>query len=338
MSAGPRVCVVGAGAIGGVLAGRLARADVAVSVLARGATLAALASEGVTVQDRAGSWTTRPRASGEAQPLGAQDVVVFSTKAHALPAAVAAAAPLIGPETLVVTAVNGIPWWYFEGLDGRPGPDAGLASVDPGRSVASAIPPARSVACVLHLGASVEAPGRYRHAYGNRLVLGTPRAGEAAAAHSVATILEKAGFKAEVPDDIRAEVWRKLLSNIAINPVSLILGQPCDAIASDPRVMRMMGAMMTEALAVAARFGTPLAVDIARQLAGFAAIGAFRTSMLQDLDAGRPVELDPILGAVVEMAELGAVPVPLLGAVYALARARAAASGCYHPIAARGAA
>jgi 2-dehydropantoate 2-reductase len=326
-----RICVFGAGAVGGLIAARLARAGADVSVAARGATLEAIRARGLTVRDRGGEWNVRPRACGSPGELGAHDAVIVATKAHALAAAAGTMRPLLGADTAVLSAVNGIPWWYFHGMPTW-AHARHLDSVDRSGTAWKALGPERALGGVVHLGASTPAPGVVSHAYGAQLVLGEPSGERTVRLDALAAALESAGFKARVSQDIRAEIWKKLWYNMAINPVSLVAGAACDRISGDADLMGLMAEMIDEGVRVAAAIGVEESVDGREQVKGFTAIGAFKTSMLQDLEAARPVELDPILGAVVELARLANVDVPRLREVYALARVRAAAAGCYAPL------
>jgi 2-dehydropantoate 2-reductase len=326
-----RICVFGAGAVGGLIAARLIRAGADVSVAARGATLEAIRARGLTVRDRGGEWSVRPRDCGNPAELGPHDVVIVATKAHALAAAAESMRPLLRADTSVLSAVNGIPWWYFHGMPAWPHTPH-LHSVDPGGTAWNALGAERALGCVVHLGASAPAAGVVSHAYGLQLVLGEPSGRRTPRLDSVAAALDAAGFKARVSDDIRTEIWKKLWYNMAINPVSLVAGAACDRISADPDLMALMAEMIGEGARVAAALGVKEPVNGAEQVKGFAAIGAFKTSMLQDLEAGRSVELDPILGSVVELARFANVDVPRLREVYALARLRAAAAGCYAPL------
>jgi 2-dehydropantoate 2-reductase len=328
-----RICVFGAGAVGGLIAARLARAGADVSVVARGATLQAIRERGFHVHDRSGDWNARPRACGTPAELGAQDVVIVATKAHALVAAAASLAPLLGPETTVVSAVNGIPWWYFHAIPVWPHMRH-LDSVDPAGTIWNAVGPQRALGGVVHLGALSPAPGRIEHAYGLQLVLGEPSGATTPRVEAIAGALNEAGFKARVSNRIRVEVWKKLWYNMAINPVSVVCGAACDRISADAELMALMAGMMEEGVRIAAALGIDESIDPHEQVKGFAAIGAFKTSMLQDLEAGRAIELDPILGSLVELARIMKIDAPRIREIHALARVRAAAAGAYVPLSA----
>lgn len=326
-----RICVFGAGAVGGLLAARIARSGQLVAVVARGATKEAIEQQGIAVRDRDGAWVAKPaQVVASAAELGPQDLVFVATKAHALPAAARELAPLIADTTTVVTAVNGIPWWYFHRTAFEP---PHLACVDPGGVVWSAIGPQRTLGCVVHLGASVERPGVVHHAYGNVFVLGDPETPSSPRLDAAAGVLSRAGFRPQVSAEIRDEVWRKLWYNLAINPVSVITASACDRICADPVLRQLMSQMIRESARIAEALGVTATVDPDEQVRGIARIGAFRTSMLQDLEAGRSIELDPVLGSLVELAGRLQIEAPRLAEIHALARTRAAATGCYRPLA-----
>lgn len=324
-----RICVFGAGAVGGLIAARIARSGQEVSVVARGNTKAAIERDGLRVQDRDGAWSVRPARVEEARALGPQDLLFVVTKAHALPAALADLKHLLHDQTAVVTAVNGIPWWYFAV---RAPQEAPLATVDPEGRLWRVLGPQRAVGCLVHLGTSSPEPGLIKHAYGNLLVIGEPDGSNSPRLGLLADLLQRAGFKPRTSGDIQEEVWRKLWYNIAINPVSVVTGAACDRICADPLLRQLLADMMRESAEVAVRYGVHANLDVDEQVDGIARIGAFKTSMLQDVEAGRSIELDPVLGSVVELAQRMSIPVPRLQEVYALARVRAAAIGCYRPL------
>jgi 2-dehydropantoate 2-reductase len=334
-----RVCVVGAGAVGGYIASLLAFSEAAdTSVLARGETLAALhrhsldhdgpRSGGVRVLTADGMVTVAVRAAGSAAELGEQDVVVLAVKAQAAPAAVASVAPLLGPSTVVLPAMNGVPWWFFDGPEGpgRPGgfggPCAGrhLASVDPGGAMARAIPVSRVLGCVVHFSASSPEPGVVRHFSGDRLIVGEPSGAATPRLDAVVTVLREAGFTVDVSDRIRQDAWYKLWGNLTINPVSALTGATSGAILDDPLVRGFCEAAMLEAREIGARIGCPIAELPADRSAVTRKLGDFRTSMLQDAAAGRPLELDALTGAVREIGAITGVPTPYVDALHGLSR------------------
>ncbi|MEK7943526.1 2-dehydropantoate 2-reductase [Pigmentiphaga sp. YJ18] len=325
-----RIGVAGAGAIGGFLAARLALAGNDVSVLARGATLRALDEHGIRLDSGGTRSAARVRASDDPRQLGPQDLLILAVKSPSLPGLADRLGPMIGPDTLVLPALNGVPWWFFQSGDG---PLAGhrLRAVDPDGRLERAIPADRVLGFVVFPSSSSPEPGVVAHASGSRLVVGEPAGGASPRARRAADSLAGAGFEASASPDIRRIVWEKLLGNACFNPVSLLTGSHTDLLIDDERVNRLFQAMMRELLAVGDALGLPLAIEPPARLAVTRKLGHIKTSMLQDVEAGRAVELDSILGAAVEIAgELG-VPAPLLDTVYALARVRAERLGLYAP-------
>jgi 2-dehydropantoate 2-reductase len=315
------MCVVGAGAIGGYVAGRVAQSGLAdTSVLARGATLAAIRAGGLVVESGGETVTVPLRAAGTAAELGTQDVVVLAVKAQAAPGAAAAVAGLLGPETVVLPAINGVPWWFFEGFGG---PCAGvhLDSVDPGGVLAAAIPVRHVIGTVVHFSCDSPAPGVVRHNSSDRLILGEPSGdtgpGRLAA---VAELLGKAGFTVEVSGDIRQNAWYKLWGNLTMNPVSALTGATLGKVLDDDLVRAFCESAMGEAREIGARIGCPISELPADRNVVTRAIGDIRTSMLQDAEAGRPLELDAMTGAVREIGALAGVPTPFTDALHGLAR------------------
>ncbi|WP_323118859.1 2-dehydropantoate 2-reductase [Burkholderia alba] len=322
-----RVAVVGIGAIGGLFAAALARAGWDVSALARGATLEAIRAEGLRVIDEHGAETRVPIAvSAEARELGPQDYVVVALKAQALPAMAVSLAPLVGPETVVVAAMNGLPWWFLHGFAG-PLQDVSLESVDPAGGVSAALPPARSIGCVVHLSSTTAAPGVVRRGRGNRLIVGAPGAALAGPAERLAAALAAGGFEVDVTADIRTEIWVKLWGNMNMNPLSALTGSTADRLLDDPDTHALALRMMEEADAIGARLGLSTGMSGPERIAVTRRLGAFKTSMLQDLEAGRPLEIGPILGVFPELGRQLGVPTPYCDAVSGLLRQRAANSG-----------
>jgi 2-dehydropantoate 2-reductase len=320
-----RVAIVGAGAIGGLLGMRLAaaHADVQVSALARGATLEALRRHGWRLETADGALLQAPlaAASDDAAALGVQDLVILALKAPALSALAPRLAPLLGPHTVVLPAMNGVPWWFCDGL--------ALESVDPGGRIAAAVAVESVLACVVHLSCSVVEPGLARHHVGERLIVGEPRGGTSARAHDVADLLTRAGFGVERSPDVRQDVWYKLWGNMTMNPVSALTGATVDRVLADPLVRGFCSAAMREAAAVGARIGCPIAQDPEDRHAVTEKLGAFKTSMLQDVERGRPTELDALVGAVREIGHAHGVPTPAIDAVFGLTRLFARVRGIY---------
>jgi 2-dehydropantoate 2-reductase len=323
-----RVCIVGAGAIGGFIGARLAAAGQAdVCAVARGATLEALRRHGWRLQIEGGLVQAPARASDDVASLGVQDLVVIAVKGPALPALAPALAPLLGPETIVLPAMNGVPWWFCQQVAGfPPGP---LQSVDPGGAVAAALPAEQVLGCVVHASTSTPQPGLVHHTMGRGLIVGEPRGGRSARAEGVAALLAQAGFDASVSADVRQDVWYKLWGNLTFNPVSALTGATGDRILADPLLRAFCSAAMLEAAAVGARIGCPIAQSPEERHAITARLGAFRTSMLQDVEAGRPLELDAIVGAVCEIGRRVGVATPNIDTLLGLTRLFGRVRGIY---------
>lgn len=317
-----KITIVGAGAIGGYFAARLSASGQQVSVLARGKNLEAIRTHGMRLDSEGKHFAERVPASDKAVDLGMQDAVIITVKAPALPAAAQSIAPLLGPQTIVIPAVNGIPWWYF--LEGG-GKLSGhrLRAVDPEGATEAAISAARVVGCVVFPACSSIEPGYVRHASGNRVVFGEPGGVSSARIAQVTEAFKAAGFGAEASDNIRREIWLKLLGNLCFNPVSALMGCTTDRMIDDPRLHALFVGVMSEALALGAALGIPVDIKPADRIAITRKLGAVKTSMLQDVEAGRPLEVEGIVGAAVEAAEAIGHPAPLLSAVYALVRRRA---------------
>jgi 2-dehydropantoate 2-reductase len=328
-----KLCVFGAGAIGGLMAAKLAAqrekgGDAEVTVIARGPHLAAMQARGLTLRSEGQETIVPVRAVASAQEAGPQDYVVVTLKAHSLPGAAQQMQPLLGPETAIVSAVNGIPWWYFHKLTG-PFEGRVVESVDPGGVVSRLLPPERAIGCIVYPAAEVPEPGVIEHTYGDRFTLGEPDGSRSARVNALSEALIAAGFKAPVRPKIRDEMWVKLWGNMAFNPISALTTATLDVLIADDGQRGIARAMMLEGQAVAERLGIRFAIDVDKRIAGGAEVGAHKTSMLQDLERGRPMEIDALLGSVVELAELVEVPVPTCRTVLALVRARGRAAGCY---------
>ncbi|MDB5317571.1 MAG: 2-dehydropantoate 2-reductase [Rhodospirillales bacterium] len=324
-----RLCVFGAGAIGGLMAAKLAaKGDVEVTVIARGPHLAAMQERGLTLRSEGQEIVTHPRCVATAAEAGPQDYVLVTLKANALPTAAAQIAPLIGPETAIVSAVNGIPWWYFHA---QPGPHAGhrLRSVDPDGAVWALLPPERTIGCIVYPAAEVPEPGVVEHSYGDRFTLGEPDGSRTPRIMALSEALIAAGFKAPIRPKIRDELWVKLWGNLAFNPISALTGATLDVLTADPGQRGVARAMMLEAKAIGEALGVRFAIDVDKRIAGAAEVGAHKTSMLQDLERGRPMEIDALLGVIVELAELTGLSAPICAATLALVRARGRTAGCY---------
>ena len=328
-----KICIYGLGAIGGLIAARLAARGAEVCAVARGATLEAVRRDGLTLRESVdGLEATRClplRVSDRPSDLGAQDLVIVAVKATALGAVARGIAPLLGPSCTVLSAMNGVPWWFAHGLRGAP---AGLrlASVDPGGAVSAAIAPERVLGCVVHLSAATPAPGVVQPVAGRRLIVGEPTGGaDTPRARSAIGTLRDAGFEVEAAASIQHDIWFKLWGNMTVNPISALTGASSDRILDDELVRGFMSRCMLEAAAIGARIGLPIAAEPESRHAVTRKLGAFRTSMLQDVEAGKPIELDALVGAVSELAQQVGVPTPNIDALFGLARLFARRRGLY---------
>ncbi|MBO9513275.1 MAG: 2-dehydropantoate 2-reductase [Variovorax sp.] len=318
-----KICIYGLGAIGGLIGARLAASGHDVSAIARGETLEAVAKDGLVLSDAKGERRVAIRATGDPDSLGAQDLVILSVKTTALPAVAARIQPLIGENTTVLSAMNGIPWWFLHGLDRAP-PSLCLSSVDPAGALSAAIPARRVLGCVTHLSAAVTAPGRVRHVAGNQLIIGEPAGGASSArATAVIGMLERAAFDVERASSIQQDIWFKLWGNMTMNPVSFLTSATGDRILDDDFVRGFMSRCMVEAGLIGERIGLPIRSDPEERHAVTRKLGAFKTSMLQDLEACKPVELDALVGVVTEMGRQLGVDTPNLEALFGLARLKA---------------
>ncbi len=315
------LCVFGAGAIGGLLAARLEAAGTPVSLVARGPHLAAIQAHGLTLLHGEERLVTHPRAVADTAVLGPQDYLILTPKAHALEPALAQLRPLIGPHTTIVAAINGVPWWYTHGLP-APFADRRIQSVDPHGALCEALPPAQTLGCIVYPAADVVEPGVVAHGYGDRFSLGEPDGSRSERAARLSALLIGAGLKAPVRPRIRDELWVKLWGNLAFNPVSALTLATLDVLIADAETRAVVRTMMQEAQGVAERLGARFAIGIDARIAGAAEVGAHRTSMLQDLQRGRKLETEALLGAVVELAEWVAQPVPICRTILALLRQR----------------
>ena len=323
-----KVCIYGAGAIGGWIGHGLARTGCRVSIVARGATLAALGQHGLRL-NQAGSVSEQAvQASSSPAELGAQDLVVISVKAPALPDVAKHIAPLIGPETIVMTAMNGVPWWFLQGFGGSYA-NQPLASVDPLGEIASAIAPQHIVGCVVHASCSVDSPGLVHHHFGNKLIIGEPSGDKSARILQIAALLEKAGFEVPVSEQIQKDIWFKLWGNMTVNPISAFTGATTDLIMGDDLVRGFISSVMLEAKEIGARLGIAIDQQPEDRHAVTMKLGAFKTSMLQDVEAGKAVELDALVTAVKELGALTKVPTPCTDALLGLARLQARVRGLY---------
>ena len=323
-----RVTIVGAGSIGAVLGAKLAASGHEVVLVARGAHLAALRERGLTLVDHVGAASGNYRLPASAEPadFGTQDLAIIGLKAHAIPAMLPRMAPLVGHDTVVVPAINGLPWWYFHGVGGELD-GLTLRALDPDDTMSAALDAARIVGCVVHIAAEVRAPGEAHHTGGRRLILGELNGAASHRLQRVCDALDAAGFETVRSTAIRLDVWTKLIGNLSFNPIAALTGYLMNEIVADERVLDVIRAMMIEAMRVAAHVGiqVPMTpdqrIDLARQL------GAVKISMLQDLEQRRRLELDAIVASVIELAARAGIDVPTVRHVHALAQARARALG-----------
>jgi 2-dehydropantoate 2-reductase len=306
------VAVVGAGAIGGFLGAHLSLSGQGVILIARGPHLAAMKSRGITVRHGKDEFTAHPRCTDDLAAIREADVVFLTLKAHSIPAVAPVIGTALAEGATVVGAQNGIPWWYFE--------DRHLESVDPGGVIARSIPYRSVVGCIAYPAAQVIEPGVILHLEGNRFTLGEPDGSKSERVQAISSMLVKAGLKAPISTRVRNEIWLKELGNATLNPVSALTRATLVQIITSPTSRELARTLMEEVDAVARTMGAEVAISIEKRMEGAAAVGAHKTSMLQDLEAGRPLEVDALLGAVVELADGAGVPVPSLRVVYRLTK------------------
>jgi len=323
-----KVCIVGAGAIGGLLGTRLAQSGINVSALARGATAASLREHGFRLQTADGLATAPVTVVEGAATPGPQDLVVVAVKGPSLRAVAPAVAALSDERTVVLTAMNGVPWWFFDGLGGTY-EGTRLATVDPDGAIAAAIPRERVVGAVVHLACSAPAPGLVRHGVGNRLIVGEPAGGTSARVERIAAMFRSARFDVDVSPRIQADIWYKLWGNMTMNPVSAFTGATLDRILDDPLANAFCLSVMREAAAIGTAIGCPIGETGEARNQVTRRLGAVKTSMLQDVEAGRPVEIDALLSAVREIGTRTGIATPNLDALLGLARLHARTHGLY---------
>jgi 2-dehydropantoate 2-reductase len=310
-----RILIAGAGAIGAYLGARLARVGADVVLFARGAHLHAMQERGLRVLSPDGDFEVRPQVTGDLSSVGPVDVIVLGVKAHSLTSLAPQLRPLLGPDTMVVSTQNGIPWWYFQNHGGE-FDGLRLERVDPGGVVAAAIEPERVLGSLVYFSTDIPEPGVIHHTEGNRISFGEPDGSRSDRARRLAEALIAAGFRCPISTRFRTEIWVKLIGNVAFNPISALTGATLEQMVRHPEVSAVVREIMTETETVAARVGIELPVSIEQRMAGAEKVGAHKTSMLQDLEAGRPLELDAIAGGVVELADRIGMPVPATRAVY----------------------
>src|SRR5687768_904827 len=326
------ICVYGAGAVGGLIAARLARSGHPVSVVARGRQLEAIRSHGLRVRERASGQVESHAVRAESDPaaLGPQDYVVVSVKAQGLAQVAERIGPLVGPHTSIITAMNGVPWWFFDRLRFGNGTQR-LESLDPGGRLARAMPTERIVGCVVHLAASTPEPGLVSHNMGTRLVLGEPGGENTLRTRRIAEALSEAGFDIVVSEFIEKDFWVKLLGNVSFNPVSALTVSTADRLIEDRDIKAYMVEVMREVLAIGRAVGVDADIDPEARIDMARALGKFKTSMLQDLEAGKPLEIDGLLAGTLEIAAKAGVQAPFTQSLFGLIRARAVSSNQYQP-------
>jgi 2-dehydropantoate 2-reductase len=321
-----KICVIGAGAIGGLLGARLAGAGHELSLVARGAHLAAMQARGLTLRSKGETLSLRVNAGDGVAGLGPQDAVFIALKAYSIAAMLPQLAPLLGPQTVVIPAINGIPWWYFykEGgrFDGEP-----VACIDPGGAMLRGFDCGRILGCVVQASAEVAEPGVIEHTAGRRFVLGEPDGSLSERAQRVAAALEEAGFDAPVSRRIRDEVWTKLIGNLAFNPVSALTGARMNHTLTDPAVLELIRAILAEGMRLGEAYGARFGMSIEQRMDMAKRLGSGKVSMLQDLERGRPIESEAIVGAACEFGRRIGVPTPTTDIIYALIRLRGTPAG-----------
>lgn len=322
-----KITIYGAGAIGGYIAALLAQAGEEVSVIARGPHLAAIKANGLTLEMNGERIVTHPFATDNPADIGEQDFVIVSLKAHSVPNVVDAMQPLLGKNTAVVTAVNGVPWWYFYKFDGA-WENHKIESVDPGGKQWDGIGPERAIGCVVYPACEILEPGVVRHIDGNRFTLGESSGEKTERVRGLSQVMINAGFKAPVRN-IRDEIWVKLWGNLCFNPISALTNATLDVVATDAGTRMVARNMMLEAQAIGEKLGVRFAIDVDKRIAGAVGVGAHTTSMLQDLTLGRPMEIDALVTAVQELGRITGVETPTIDTVLPIVQQRGRIAGCY---------
>jgi 2-dehydropantoate 2-reductase len=326
-----KICIYGAGAIGGYLGVQLARAGADISLVARGPHLAAMRENGLKLLVDGEERVVHLRCTDNPAELGPQDFVIICLKAHSISGVIDTMRPLLGPRTRIVTAVNGIPYWYFY-KHGGAYEGSRLESIDPGGRQWHKLGPERAIGCIVYPATEIEAPGVIRHIYGNHFPLGEPSGAITADVDALSNLFGAAGMKAPVLDRIRDEIWLKLWGNVCFNPISALTHATLEEICTDPETRALSKAIMLETQAIAERFGVKFRVDVERRIEGARKVGAHKTSMLQDLERGRPMEIDPLVTVVQEMGRLTKIATPTLDLVLALVAQRGKTAGLYERI------
>lgn len=322
-----KIAIYGAGAIGGYIGALLAKAGEEVSLIARGAHLEVIKKNGLVLEISGERIVTHPKATDDPSELGEQDYVIVSLKAHSAANVVDAMQPLLGKDTAVVTAVNGVPWWYFYGLEGQ-WENRRVESVDPGGKQWDGLGPERAIGCVVYPACEISEPGVIQHTYGNRFTFGEASGEKTERVQALAKAMINAGFKVPVRN-IRDEIWVKLWGNLCFNPLSALTHATLDVIATDLGTRAVAKNMMLEAKEIGEKLGVRFAVDVEKRIDGAAAVGAHTTSMLQDLQLGRPMEIDALVTAVQELGQIVGVATPTIDTVLPIVQQRARVADCY---------
>lgn len=325
-----RVCIYGAGAIGGLVGGLLARkGDAEISLIARGPHLAAIRENGLTVEGTDETFVIdNIRATDNPAELGPQDYVIIALKAHSVSAIVDQMQPLLGPDTAVVTAQNGVPWWYFYGVEGSDR-NKRIKAVDPTGKIWDTIGPERAIGSVVYQAAEVARPGVIAHMAGDRFPVGEPTGERTARVKELSRLLIAAGLKAPVRTDIRSDIWVKLWGNLSFNPISALTGATLNKICENPETRLLAKTMMLEAQAIGESLGIVYPIDVDKRIEGAAGVGAHKTSMLVDLESGRPMEIDALVSSVQELGIITGHKTPTIDTVAALLKQKATLLGCY---------
>ena len=321
-----KVCIYGAGAIGGYVGAQLAIAGADVSLVARGPHLKAMRENGLKLRIGGEERVAKVTCTDDPAELGAQDFVFVSLKAHSIPGVVDAMQPLLNDNTSIVTAVNGIPYWYFY-QHGNEFEGTTLQTIDPGARQWTALGPERAIGCIVYPATEVVEPGVIQHVYGDKFPLGEPSGEQTERVQQLSKMMESAGLRAPVMDNIRDEMWLKLWGNLCFNPISALTHATLDVITATPGTRAVAKAMMLEGQAIAERLGVRFRVDVERRINGAGAVGAHKTSMLQDLERGRAMEIDPLVTVVQELGRLTGIPTPTIDTVLALVQQRASVAG-----------
>jgi 2-dehydropantoate 2-reductase len=324
-----KICIYGAGAIGGYMGVQLAEAGADVSLVARGAHLQAMQRNGLRLRMDGEEKVAHLRCTSDPAELGPQDYVIVALKAHSVPGVVDAMRPLLGNDTGIVTAVNGIPYWYFY-KHGGAFENSTLETIDPDAKQWRVLGPERAIGCVVYPATEIVEPGIIQHVYGDKFPIGEPSGERSFRVERLGRMMTKAGLRAPVLDNIRDEIWLKLWGNLSFNPISALTHATLDVIASDPGTRAVVRSMMAEAQEIAEKLGVHFRVDIERRINGAGAVGAHKTSMLQDLERGRPMEIDPLVTVVQEMGVLTGIPTPTIDIVLALIKQRAQTATTMH--------